>query len=239
MISVQPPSPDDELSLNDPGDDVASRYRFQWTWAAIVSCMLLDDTQDVIQIFCEHHEDVLLASRRTVHWSSMKTRKSDQPVWRADAPQFQNAFVKFVQLDSMYPGYFRAFRFLTCHPLHVANTSSRCRLYLRKSPMCRRLRISIKRSSLVTSIAKEADVADVAAFQTLKKSTATDGLPKLQDSFHRLVNTLTGCWSGAADCSYESVRRAARAPLRNVSEHRRLIISNHFQLISLRSTTRC
>lgn len=50
------PSPDRVIALDDPGDETARRYRFQYTWTAIVCCMLLDETRDVVEIFCEHHE---------------------------------------------------------------------------------------------------------------------------------------------------------------------------------------
>ena len=36
------------LAANDPGDEVARRFRFQWTWAAIACCALLDKTQKII-----------------------------------------------------------------------------------------------------------------------------------------------------------------------------------------------
>lgn len=46
-------APDTVPATGDPGDDTARRYRYQWTYAAIVCCMLLDDTEDVAEVFCE------------------------------------------------------------------------------------------------------------------------------------------------------------------------------------------
>ena len=63
MANDPKPSPEDLLARGDPGDETANRYRFQWTWAAVVCCMLLDGTEDVQEVFCEHHEDVLLKHR--------------------------------------------------------------------------------------------------------------------------------------------------------------------------------
>jgi hypothetical protein len=59
MAEPTVPAPDTVPATGDPGDDTANRYRYQWTYAAIVCCMLLDDTLDVTEVFCEHHEDVL------------------------------------------------------------------------------------------------------------------------------------------------------------------------------------
>jgi hypothetical protein len=62
MIMTDPtvPSPDSIPATGDPGDDTARRYRYQWTYAAIVCCLLLDEIDDVTEVFCEHHEDVLI-----------------------------------------------------------------------------------------------------------------------------------------------------------------------------------
>ena len=46
--------------------------------------MLLDDTQDVEEVFCEHHEDVLLKHRDGLFTGhQVKTRGDDQPPWKA------------------------------------------------------------------------------------------------------------------------------------------------------------
>src|ERR1035437_8025694 len=116
MPSPPSPGPDQTLSPNDPGDETSRRIRFQWTWAAIVCCMLFDDTQDVVEVFCEQHEDILLKHRDgKFTGNQVKTRESDQPIWKANDEQVRSACVRFVQLELSYPGYCRAFRFLTHH----------------------------------------------------------------------------------------------------------------------------
>ena len=115
------PSPDELLALGDPGDETANRYRFQWTWAAVVCCMLLDDTEDVEELFCEHHEDVLLRHQDgsfTGH--QVKTRRDDQPPWKAKDEAVVTACVRFAKLESDYPNMFRHYCFLTNHPLFSA-----------------------------------------------------------------------------------------------------------------------
>jgi hypothetical protein len=52
--------------------------------------MLFDDTQDVEEVFCEHHEDVLLKhcdGMFTGH--QVKTRESNQPLWKASDSQIK------------------------------------------------------------------------------------------------------------------------------------------------------
>ena len=213
MPTVPIPAPDQTLASADPGDETARRYRFQWTWAAIVCCKLFDDTEDVVEVFCEQHEDVLLKHRDgkfTGH--QVKTRESDQPVWKAGDSQVQCAFARFVRLDLDYPGFFRAFRFLTNHPLHAANNAQSLRYVLSQiaaAPTLSDLPSAVH--NWLRRVSNEANASETVTFQALKKATASDDLPKLQDSYIRLIETLTGCWSGAVDCSHESVRRAAQA----------------------------
>src|SRR5687768_10561713 len=114
MADASIPSPENTVAAGDPGDETAKRYRFQWTWAAVVCCMLLDDTEDVQEVFCEHHEDVLLKHRDgsfTGH--QVKTRGDDQPPWKAKDEAVLAACVRFAKLESEYPGRFRRFYFLT------------------------------------------------------------------------------------------------------------------------------
>src|SRR5436190_6009086 len=214
MSSSSTPPPDETLGQDDPGDETARRFRSQWTWAAISCCAMLDDTDDVVEIFCEQHEDVLVKHRDgKFSGHQVKTRDSDQPVWKADDAQIISAFARFVQLDVKYADYFRAFRFLTGHPLHSAENAKSLKYVLSKiaeAPTLAELPSPVAR--WLRSIVKEANETDIAAFHALKKATAQDDLPKLQDSFIRLVDTLTGgCWAEAQNCSHAAIRRAAQA----------------------------
>jgi hypothetical protein len=213
MSSASHPAPDETLALDDPGDETARRYRFQCTYAAITCCLLLDDMEDVIEIFCEQHEDVLLKHRDgRFSGHQVKTRDTDQPVWKSGDEQVKSAFARFVKLDVEYPSYFRAFQFLTNHPLYNAENAQSPQYLLKniaaaptlgdlKTPVLRWLRL----------IANRADTTEIAAFHALKKATARDDLPKLQDSLIRLMETLAASWREAEDYSHASIRRAARA----------------------------
>jgi hypothetical protein len=175
--------------------------------------MLLDDTQDVVEVFCEQHEDVLLKhpdGKFTGH--QVKTRASDQPVWKASDDHVRSACARFVQLEADYLGYFRAFRFLTCHPLYVANNGQGFAYVLTQiaaAPTLADLPSSV--AAWVRRVAGEANRSETIAFQAMSKTTASDDLPKLRDSSMRLIETVTASWPGAADCSHDSVRRASCA----------------------------
>lgn len=223
-------APDQVLAKNDPGDATEQRYRFQHTWAATASCMLLDDTQDVCEIFCEHHEDILLKHHDgTFTGEQVKTRDSSQPIWKASDSQVRDAFARFVRLEAEHPGHFRAYRFLTNHPLHVANNAQSIGYVL--SEIAKASEISNLPSPVKTwlkRIARDVDVSEPIAFGALKKATASDKLPKLTDSTMRLVHALVGCWSGAKECPHVSVERAAYSL---IDECARAASLDHLQLL--------
>ncbi len=213
MTHAPIPSPENTVARGDPGDETANRYRFQWTWAAVVCCMLLDDTQDVQEVFCEHHEDVLLKHRdASFTGHQVKTRNDDQPPWRANDEAVLAACVRFAKLEAEYPGKFRRFCFLTNHPFHSAGNAKDLPYVLQS------IRDAASVADLPPSIAQwlrrvahDADLTDAVVFAALSKTVATSDLPKLRDAVMRLIDAIAQSWAPATDCSHGAVRRAAQA----------------------------
>lgn len=206
------PAPDAIPATGDPGDDTARRYRYQWTYAAIVCCMLLDDTEDVAEVFCEHHEDVLMKhTDATFTGIQVKTRSSDQEVWKTGDPAVRSSFARFAKLEADFPGRFRAFQFLTNHPLYSAgNGQDLCHVLatIRAAAAIAGLPRNILK--FLSKVSKDAGCIDDVAFVALSKTHASDELPRLPDIESRLVATLTSTWTDAKECSYASVGWAAR-----------------------------
>ena len=206
-------SPENTVAQNDPGDETANRYRFQWTWAAVVCCMLLDDTQDVEEVFCEHHEDVLLKHQDgsfTGH--QVKTRGDDQPPWRAKDEAVLEACARFAKLESDYPGQFHRFCFLTNHPLHIAGNGQDLPHVLQSTKNATTVGELPKNiTPWFRRVVKNAEVTEAVAFTAMSKTVAKADLPKLRDATMRLIDAIAQCWSPANECSHESLRRAAQA----------------------------
>lgn len=198
---------------NDTGDETASRYRYQWIYAAIMCCMLLDDTQHVTEVYCEKLEDVLLKyDDDTFSGLQVKTRASNQEPWKTSDEDVIKSFARFSSLDNQYPRRFREFRFLTNHPLYSARNGQDI-LYMlqeiRKSDNLSSINSGAKR--FLKQVAKEAECTEEMAYITLKKTAASHALPKLTDGVVRLISTLTTIWPRAVECSYQVVNRAAIA----------------------------
>jgi hypothetical protein len=213
MTDAPTPSPEDTVACGDPGDETANRYRFQWTWAAVVCCMLLDDTEDVEEVFCEHHEDVLLKHRDgSFTGQQVKTRGVNQPPWKARDEAVLSACARFAKLEAEYPERFRRFCFLTNHQLHAAKNAqdlSHVLQSITSAATVAHLRSNV--ASWVRRVARDAEVTESTAFAAMSKTVAKADLPKIRDAVMRLMDAIAQCWAPADECSHESVRRAAQA----------------------------
>ncbi len=207
------PAPDTVPATGDPGDDTARRYRYQWTYAAIVCCMLLDDTEDVVEVFCEHHEDVLMKHSDGIFSGlQVKTRSSNREVWKTGDPAVRGSCARFAKLEADFPGQFRQFRFLTNHPLYAAkNGQDLCYVLDKIRVAATMASLSAPALKFLSRVATEAGCSHDAAFVALSKTYACDDLPGLLDIEGRLVATLISVWPRAAECSHGAVVRAARS----------------------------
>src|SRR5690606_9643666 len=93
-------APDTTLATDDPGDDTARRYRYQWTYAAIVCCILLDETWDVAEVYCEYHENILIKyTDGTFAGLQVKTRAGDQGPWKTADDAVKHSCTRFAKLE--------------------------------------------------------------------------------------------------------------------------------------------
>lgn len=205
------PSPDTTIAAGDPGDETLRRYRFQWTYAASLCVMLLDESYETDEVFCEHHEDILVKRNDGQFIGiQVKTRESDQPLWKAKDESVVGSCAKFTKLEIQFPGQFKEFRFLSNHPLYAAGNSNDLREVLNQVKLIASVEgLERPYQSYVRKIAREADCSERTALMVLQKTTARDDLPKLRDTEIRLVGDLTSVWIGAEDLSYRQVEQAA------------------------------
>lgn len=206
-------NPDLTRATGDPGDDTARRFAYQWTVAAMLACSLFDGTADVIELFCEHHEDILLkrSNGQFSGWQ-VKTRDLGGLPWTATDEAVLAACVRFVRLESRFPGSFRDFVLATNHTFLTGKTG-RCLPFLLDCadqatdessgpPILQKY---------ITRLAKASGCATSVAFSTLKKCRYDHSLPKLNDIKQALMNTLSEGWEGANEAAVRSLRNAAEA----------------------------
>lgn len=207
-----PSSQEDLVIPNDTGAETASRYRFQYVCAATLCCALFDDTADVADVYCEHHEDVLTRhTDSTFSAYQIKTRDTTQPAWKTRDPGVWDALQAFVRLEDKYSAGFRSFHFMTNHYFHPGKAATSL-LYvleqIRRSDTVAQLPTPIK--NVLRDLATATETSDKVALRTLRKTTASSDLPKLRDALTRLIQTLAECWDGASECTHEVIQKAAQ-----------------------------
>ncbi len=215
MTKASSPSPDTTISSNDPGDETGRRYRYQWTYSAILACSLLDESQGISEIFCEHHEDSLAK-----HFDGMftgiqvKTRAPNQPAWTSNDEQFKQSCARFIDLDTSYPNKFREFVFTTNHVFkQQKNTGTNIIFVLdeiHKSSNYDDILIKTVKK-FINMISQTASTTPEIAFETLKKTHANAKLPKLEDIELRLISSLNNTWSKAKEYSQKKMIKAAKS----------------------------
>jgi hypothetical protein len=103
----RPITPESVLSNDDPGDDTQRRFRYQATYAAIISLSLLEENSNTDCLFCEHHEDVLIKQKDgTFVGIQIKTRLDSKSPYKAGDEPVINSLKRFIKLDSQFPGCF-------------------------------------------------------------------------------------------------------------------------------------
>jgi hypothetical protein len=103
-------NPDDVLSTIDSGDDMQLRVRYQATYAALIALGMLLDATEIVEIYCEHHEDVLVRKANGKYQGcQVKTRLPSLGPFKADDQQITSALSRFVGLDIEFPNIFERF----------------------------------------------------------------------------------------------------------------------------------
>ncbi len=103
----RPVTPESVLSNDDPGDDTQRRFRYQNTYAAIISLSLLKEESETDYIFCEHHEDVLVKQKDgSFVGIQIKTQLDSKGLYKAGDKPIINSLQRFIKLESQFPEAF-------------------------------------------------------------------------------------------------------------------------------------
>lgn len=208
----QVPTPINVQAADDPGDDTARRFAFQWTYAAIQACSIFDDSMDVLEVFCEHHEDVLLKhGDGTFTGVQVKTRETGGNPWTATEESIFGACCRFVCLENLFPGRFRCFIVATNHTFLSNKTTGTCLPHLldlaQRAADETSADPTLKRH--LKKLNKKTGHPESVCLATLKKCKCDHSLPKLDHVKQELANTLSESWEGAADAALPALIRAA------------------------------
>jgi hypothetical protein len=110
MESELKPSLQNELDAADTGDDTQRRFRYQAAYAAMISLDLLSPLSEFDEVFCEHHEDILVRKKdRSFIGIQVKTRESGRDLFKANDPEIIHSIKRFVEQCLQYPNQYSCF----------------------------------------------------------------------------------------------------------------------------------
>lgn len=108
-------APDNVIDIKDPGDEVLKRFRYQITYAGIL-CLLMVDNEDYEELFCEHHEDILIKyTDQTFTGIQVKTKALNLPPFNIEDESIIKSIKRFVLLEKDFPEKFRHFSIVSNH----------------------------------------------------------------------------------------------------------------------------
>lgn len=207
-------TPANTPALDDPGDDTARRFVYQWTYASIVACGLLDESLGLQEVFCEHHEDVLVRhSDDTYTGHQIKTRLTSGDPWKSTDDAIFSACCRFVTLECRFGAQFRAFIIATNHTFVTNKKTKYCLPYLleQAASATDATAAPTPLKPFLGKLAAQTNCPESICLAALKKCRCDDSFPKMEHIKQGLVRTIVESWDGATEQPLQAVARAAEA----------------------------
>lgn len=223
LATLQPTGPEHVLNDDDPGDDVFRRYRYQATYASILALGMLRSNPDIIEVFAEHHDDVLLKLRsRRFDAVQVKTRQIGGIPFKSGDDGIRSALRKFIAHEREFGDAFERYTIVTNHQFFRADNKSSLFFLIQKAkeatgsdPSEMDNRLSGFINSLLAKHNKGLKKPDRATrenvISVLRKLRIDDNLPKLDDIHPRLRDVIVEVDEEFRTATYADLERAAKA----------------------------
>lgn len=105
-----------EIDSGDPGDDIQRRFRYQAAYAAMLALEILKADSEFEEIFCEHHEDILIRKKEgNFVGTQVKTRELGRDPFKAKDEKIVHAIKRFIEQSIQYPDNYAYFVIATNH----------------------------------------------------------------------------------------------------------------------------
>lgn len=190
---VSDASPTEKLSENDKGDDTLRRFRYQCTYAAIISLNMFSENSTIEEIFCELHEDILvkLKTGRFIG-IQVKTRENHLGPFAIDDIEIKKSIVRFIQHESRFQNYFDHYTIST--NAGFSKAKNKCLQTLINFALDNRpdelLKPRTKSKTWIKEIAQIANCKDKEVIHVLSKLKLYDKISSLQDIEYNFINKL-------------------------------------------------
>ena len=212
------------LDRSDPGDDVFRRFRYQATYAAILAVRMVQRESEIAEVFCEHHNDILLKLRSGRFFLiQVKTQQPGALPFKSSDEEIRGALAKFVGHERTFGDLIDCYGIATNHQFFAAKDNAASLFYLidkaKTATGSASEQMDKKLSTFTNSLLKIANKgkkgsdcatrADVLA--VLKKLQLNHDLPKLQSIHRELREVIVEINEHFRVCTYADLERAASA----------------------------
>ena len=246
MESEDRPLLQNELDITDTGDDTQRRFRYQAAYAANISLGLLDSTSEFEELFCEHHEDILVKKKdNSFIGIQVKTRDAGRDPFKANDPEIIHSIKRFIEQSVQYPNQYSRFVLATNYSFWCARNNSQNLNYLidlaQHTLVDNPSRLNTGLSGYVKRIIREIAtglkpyMAVSVVLEVLSKTMLEDGLPKFDDLETSLIRCIPECYQHNG-VGFDDLLRASKALINKMFEAASLSHisprSSYFSLLS-------
>src|ERR1700734_268521 len=112
MSQIEEPSANPAFTppAEDVGADTQRRFRHQACYTAMLSLGLLDDEGPLEELYCEHHDDVILRMKSgSFRAIQLKTRLIGGVPFKSGEEEIVGSLRKFAELEAKFPGHFDSY----------------------------------------------------------------------------------------------------------------------------------
>lgn len=183
-----------------PEDDTQRRFRYQAAYAAIISLDLLSPISEFDEVFCEHHEDILVRKKdNSFIGIQVKTRESGRDLFKANDPEIIHSLKRFVEQCIRYPNQYSCFVLATNYAFWAEKKSAQNLNYLlqlAQTPCDNQLQANPSIIKYINRIVAEIapDLKTQATLDVvlgvLSKTKLEQGLPKFDDIEFTLIKCI-------------------------------------------------
>jgi hypothetical protein len=215
-------NPASVLSHTDHGDDMQRRVRYQATYAATIALGMLLEPTEIVEVYCEHHEDLLIRKNDgTFCGCQVKTRQAKLGPFKADDAQIKAALGRFMALEIQFFGKFGRFVIATNVAFWQQEESSKNLPFLigvaRLIKNGTKLKLSNEIRKFIRSFSEEHKCKRDRVWSVLARTELDPELPQFQDVEMQLAIKIAEVLD-ESQRRLDELARAARALIQMVMD---------------------
>lgn len=188
-----PNKPDIVVSKTDKGDDIQRRFRYQCTYAAILSLYMFETDSIIEEVYCEMHEDILLKLKSGKFCGiQVKTRENHLGPFNLDDSEIKKSIIRFIQHESKFEDKFEYYTIAT--NAGFSKDKNKCINSLielaRKDDITELLKPRSKSKAWIQGIAKDANCNEKKVIKVLSRLRLYGAISSIDDIQFKLTQKL-------------------------------------------------